>query len=349
MNYNFWKNKKILITGHTGFKGSWMALFLSHLNAKVYGYSLEAKKESNYYKSNIKSILTDEFIGDINNLKDLDSFLNIVKPDIVFHLAAQPIVLESFKFPIETFQTNVIGTLNVLKSAQSANVKNICVITSDKCYLNKEWDLSYRENDILGGKDPYSASKAACEIAVASWRQSFSNDDNIYTARAGNVIGGGDVCDFRLFPDLCKSILSRTQLTIRNPNSIRPWQHVLDALYGYITLAEYMHNNSLNTHFSFNFGPLPRDFISVKEAVSIAEGYVKNKINVIYGPPAENKEANILMLDSTLATTKLKWQPRWSVHTAIEKTIYWTEESEINNDMQQFSLSQIKDFLNEQH
>ena len=271
MNKDFWLNKKVLITGHTGFKGSWLLVWLNMLGADVYGLSLSTLPgKSLFTEITKKNTLSKDFFIDIRNIEKLKISINEINPDIVFHLAAQPLVRDSYKNPLETWSTNLMGSLNVLESLSVIN--NHCaviMVTTDKVYKNMEWEYGYRENDQLGGYDPYSASKAATEIALSSWRDSFCGFDKkgsnllIASARSGNVIGGGDWAKDRIFPDVIRSLENGNEIFIRNPKSKRPWQHVLDPLAGYILLAEklYKSNNSLSKDSdniftsAFNFGP----------------------------------------------------------------------------------------------
>jgi len=264
---SFWSGKKVLITGHTGFKGSWLMLWLLEQGAEVYGYSLEPKKDLNLFNNLLKELSFNNFnhfIGDICELKDFKSYIFQTKPDIIFHLAAQSLVRKSYEEPINTWQTNLIGSLNLLQCLRELDSNcSVVLVTTDKVYKNNEWIFGYRENDQLGGFDPYSASKAALEIAVSSWRNSFckSHSDNnsnikIATARAGNVIGGGDWAEDRIIPDIMRSLSNNKILEIRNPLSTRPWQHVLEPLWGYMELARKLYMNEKGFCEAFNFGPL---------------------------------------------------------------------------------------------
>ena len=330
MNKDFWKKKKVLVTGHTGFKGTWLSIFLEMLESKIYGFSDSYMEKSHVFGGTIRNSKNIEnTIEDINNENILKKTVETIEPDIVFHLAAQPLVIESYKNPLLTWKTNVIGTLNLLESLRGINKKCvIVVVTSDKVYKNNSKDYFYKENDPLGGKDPYSASKAACEIAVESWRESFvglSNFQNhnlkIATARAGNVIGGGDWSSNRLVPDIVKSILNKTKLTIRNPMAVRPWQHVLDPISGYIQLAEYLWENN-SEYSSFNFAPMKRDIKNVEEVVSNMLKFWKVDMNIEY-QESEYFESHFLGLNNERSCKVLKWSPRLNFENSIKETVYW--------------------------
>jgi len=335
---SFWENKKVLITGHTGFKGSWLTLWLLKMGSKVCGISLEPQFEKNLFDSlNLKNNL----VHNICDIRDKDKVKNIInnfKPDIVFHLAAQPLVLTSYEKPLETWEINVIGTINIMEAILSIDHKCGAVfITTDKVYKNNEWDYGYRENDKLGGIDPYSSSKAASELAINSWRESFcgSSDlkkSNIFiaSARAGNVIGGGDWSSNRIIPDLVKSLSSNGKIIIRNPSSTRPWQHVIEPLAGYIILAEKLYKTE-NRQFSspFNFGPDINSNRTVKELVEECFKYwdgeflINNKENMPH-------EAGKLNLSIDKANHMLKWRPKLNFEKTVELTINWYKNFELN-------------------
>ena len=346
MNNNFWQNKNVLITGHTGFKGSWLTLWLLMLGARVNGFSLEVNNENKFYKDlffdknqnlqNLSGILN-HHEGDINNFNSLKKFVENVNPEIVFHLAAEPLVINSYKDPLKTWNTNVLGSLNLLECLKG--IDNVCsavFITTDKVYKNKEWFYGYRENDELGGRDPYSASKAAMEIAISSYRESFCGDHSyqnpnllIATARAGNVIGGGDWAKDRLVPDIVRSLFSKKNVLLRNPKSIRPWQHVLDPLYGYLCLAKKLYKCQLNNKddkklyaSAFNFGPNISSSKTVEELVRKFLIYWEGDYEIDNGIP-EYYEANTLNLISDKAFKYLDWQAKWDFEETIKKTADW--------------------------
>ena len=328
---DFWKNKNVLITGHTGFKGSWLSIYLLELGANVIGYSLEPKNDKdNYNLTNLKDKIID-IKGDILDYDNLKIVFNKYQPDIVFHLAAQPLVIQSYKNPIETYKTNVIGTLNVLECINSIPKKVVGVmITTDKCYENKEQYWGYREDDNLGGYDIYSSSKACCEILINSYRNSFFNineyelhQKDISSVRAGNVIGGGDWSEYRLIPDCIKAFEEEREVLIRNPNSIRPWQHVLEAISGYIILAQKMYENPTKYSGAYNFGPNVTETITVEDlARQIAKSMNKEHLVKVQ----ENSlfhEASLLFLDISKSRFKLGWNPILNIDDTIDYTIDW--------------------------
>jgi len=332
-----YKDKVCLITGHTGFKGSWLAFWLTKMGAKVIGYSLEPYSKPNHFElldAPYKSI-----IGDIRDLKNLKETFNTYKPDIVFHLAAQALVRYSYDNPIETYQTNVLGTLNVFESARNCgSVKALVNVTSDKCYENKEWIWGYRENDPMGGFDPYSSSKGCSEILTASYRRSYFNNGKtlLASARAGNVIGGGDWATDRLIPDIINAAVKNDKVIIRNPFETRPWQHVLEPLSGYLTLGWRLLEGRNELAEGWNFGPESRSNISVKEVVMEVKKYwkiIKFSMNTNL---ADLHEANLLMLDCSKANKILKWNPVWDIDITFEKTISWYkafyEKATLNTD-----------------
>ncbi len=347
MNKDFWKNKRVLITGHTGFKGSWLLIWLNMLGADLYGLSLSPLIGKSLFKEIKKEkVLSKDFFVDIRDIEKLKTIMQQICPDIVFHLAAQPLVRESYKNPLETWSTNLLGSLNVLESL--ALIKNNCaviMVTTDKVYKNMEWEHGYRENDQLGGHDPYSASKAASEIAISSWRDSFCCFDEkgsnlaIASARSGNVIGGGDWAKDRIFPDVIRSLENDKKIYIRNPKSTRPWQHVLDPLSGYIELAEKLYksknkscDDSKNPFTSaFNFGPN----ISSNRAVE----YLVNEI-IKYWPGTINKnnddfkqfhEAEKLHLQVDKAFNLLNWEPTWNLEFSVKRTVEWYKKLRDNS------------------
>jgi len=330
MNIEFWKNKKVFITGHTGFKGTWLSSLLVRMSANIYGYSNSFMKKNHLFGDLIKNSKNiNTIIGDINNKDLLEENILKIKPDIVFHLAAQPLVIDSYKDPLMTWKTNLIGTLNLLESLRNLDKKCIIVIiTSDKVYKNNNWEFNYRENDILGGKDPYSASKAACEIAVESWKESFIGKEayqnpflKIASARAGNVIGGGDWSENRLVPDIMKSLRYKSKLLLRNPDSTRPWQHVLDPICGYISLAEYLWECK-NEFISFNFGPSQEDVRNVKEVLISIQNCWGNEIKYKF-QKSQYYEPNFLGLNYDRALKIIGWKPTWNFDISISETVKW--------------------------
>ncbi|EES88885.1 CDP-glucose 4,6-dehydratase [Helicobacter canadensis] len=333
MCFNIYKNKKIFITGHTGFKGSWLSLWLNLLGAKIYGYSLMPNTNPNHFKIiNLQDKLAQNYFADINDLKKLEDAMVESDPEIIFHLAAQPLVRYSYKNPLETFQTNAMGTFNILNCARKLkSLKAIVIITTDKVYENKEWLWGYREDETLGGYDPYSASKACAEIITNSMRQSFFNVEKfkqthqvlIASVRAGNVIGGGDWSEDRLIPDIIKGANESKTTIIRNPDSIRPWQHVLEPLCGYLALGEKLLKGEKEFATSFNFGPNNEGDLSVKNVLELATSLwnkISYEISVDLNAP---HEANLLMLDISKARKILGWKPVLDSRLSIEWTIEW--------------------------
>jgi len=332
---SIFKNKKVFLTGHTGFKGSWMSVWLSMLGANVRGYALKPEKISLYIQVQNKLKNHKSVIADIRNKKRLEKEILDFQPDFIFHLAAQPLVLESYKNPVETFEVNVIGTANLLDSVKGLKKKcSVVVVTTDKVYKNIEKKYAYKESDKLGGYDPYSASKAAAEIITSSYRQSIFNPADyvkhkkaIATARAGNVIGGGDYAENRIVPDVFRALSNSKNINVRNPKAVRPWQHVLEPLHGYLTLAAAMHKQPQKFATSFNFGPKLKDTCAVEDLVKLA---IKKWGNGNYKTPQQKgapHEAGLLMLNIDKAKQHLNWQPQWSASIAISKTMDWYKQS----------------------
>ena len=348
------KGKKILITGHTGFKGSWLTLWLIKLGAKVIGYSLEPPTKPSLFEIlNLKEKIV-HIIGDIRDEEKLKNIFKKYKPEIVFHLAAQSLVRFSYKEPKLTYETNVMGTLNILEAIrETKSVRVVIIVTSDKCYENKEWVYGYRENDPLGGYDPYSSSKACAELVVEAYRNSFFNPKNygkghqvaLATVRAGNVIGGGDWQVDRLIPDCVKALSKGKPIKIRNPNAIRPWQHVLEPLGGYLLLAQKMWEEPTKYCEAWNFGPYEKDIATVKEIVEkVINLWGKGKYEV--ESDTQFHEAGLLRLDISKAMIKLGWYPKWNLDIALEKTIKWYKMFyKGKEDMLRYSLQEIKSYI----
>ena len=342
------KNKKVLITGHTGFKGGWLCKLLLEFGSKVSGISLEADKISLYNLLKLDNEV-DSHICDIRKLENIDRIIKEINPDIIFHLAAQPLVIESYNNPLYTFETNIMGTINILEAIRKLNNLECAVmITTDKVYDNKEWAWGYRENDSLGGNDPYSSSKACVELAVKSYKKSFFENLNIATARAGNVIGGGDFAKDRIIPDIVRAIENNEAVELRNPNSVRPWQHVLDVLYGYLLTAYNLIKNNKNISAnkngelpSYNFAPIDNkrtvEYITKVFIESIGKGSYKIKTQ-----DTNKKEMNILRLDSSLARKELLWEEKFDTDEAIKQTALWYREYLDNKDI---TNKQIKDYI----
>lgn len=347
MNYlEQYKGRKVLITGHTGFKGAWLSIWLEMIGAKVIGYSLDPIQENCIFNMSKIGTKIKDYRGDIRDREKLLKIFETEKPEIVFHLAAQALVLESYKNPVETFEINIQGTVNVLEAIRlTPSVKAAIMVTTDKCYENNEWIWGYRENDPMGGHDPYSASKGAAELVISGYRRSFFNNENkpaIASARAGNVIGGGDWSDNRLVPDIIKAILDNKVIEIRNPSSTRPWQHVLEPLSGYLKLGVAL---LLNTHKfaeGWNFGPYSHEAHSVKQVVESIIGAAKKGSWNDTSTNSNKHEANLLMLDINKAIQKLDWKPTLSFKEGIYYTVDWYLNA--NNNALEFTKQQIKNF-----
>ena len=345
---NFWKGKKVFITGHTGFKGSWLIIILNLLGAKIYGYSLKPKKNSLFNQINGSKIIIKNFYQDINNLKVLKSKINLVKPSIIFHLAAQPLVIESFKKPLNTFNTNIIGTANLLEISKNIkSLKSIVIITTDKVYKVRNNKNFFSEQDELGGNDPYSASKVGTEIIVNSYIQSFFSKtklkNRISTARSGNVIGGGDYSNNRLVPDIIESHNKKKELVIRNPKNIRPWQHVIEPLIGYILLAQKQISKKINSNACWNFGPNRNNFLKVDDVVNI----FKKLINFNVKTSNTNKfpETKILKLNNNKSLRKLKWIPKWNIDIASEKVTEWNKLKKKKVNVRNICEMQVRSYF----
>ena len=348
----FWRGKTVLVTGHTGFKGSWLSLLLSHLGARVAGFGLApTSAKSNFVVSRVAERIR-SIEGDICDLDRLNESLAEHPPDIVFHLAAQSLVRPSYADPIETFRTNVLGTATVLEAIRrQTSAKAVVVVTSDKCYENREWSWGYRENDPLGGRDPYSSSKACAELVTASFRSSYLHPDDhgrhgvgVATARAGNVIGGGDRATDRLIPDILDAHARSEELVIRNPSAVRPWQYVLEPLDGYMALAERLYDDGPAFSEAWNFGPCEGDVLSVEAVANRLGSHLEGGIRYRVVRDAALHEATQLTLDCSKASTRLGWHPRTSVDDALRLTADWQTQLLAEQDMQAVSLDQIQAF-----
>jgi CDP-glucose 4,6-dehydratase len=327
---DIYRNKRVLITGHTGFKGSWLAMWLSHMGAKVSGYALPPQTKPSHFQ--LLNLGQDSIMGDVRDAEQMKLIFKQHQPEIIFHLAAQAIVRHSYKDPVETFSSNIMGTVNVLESArESASVRAIINVTSDKCYENREQARGYREEDPMGGYDPYSASKGCAEIITSSYRQSFFNLEEygrahnilLASARAGNVIGGGDWSVDRLVPDIVRAVRRDEKVMIRNPHAIRPWQHVLEPLSGYLLLGQRLLEGRKEFSEGWNFGPSEEENITVGWIVDQMKR-VWPKIDCdIDQKPDQPHEANMLRLDCSKARTRLRWTPVWNAKTAAEQTGLW--------------------------
>ncbi|MDX4027744.1 CDP-glucose 4,6-dehydratase [Aliarcobacter skirrowii] len=332
-----YKDKTVLVTGHTGFKGSWLCFWLSQMGAKVIGYSLEAPTNPNHIELLNLDIVS--IIGDIRDLDKLNQVFNEYKPDIVFHLAAQPLVRLSYENPIETYETNVIGTLKVFEACRANNVKAIVNITSDKAYENREWIWGYRENDPMGGYDPYSSSKGCADLLATSYRNSYFNINEykkthntlLATCRAGNVIGGGDWAKDRLITDIMISVSLGKKVSIRNPKATRPWEHVLEPLSGYLHIGQKLLEEKVEFAEAWNFGPSDEGSITVEQVVQNVKKHWDKIDYEINQDPNQLHEANLLKLDCSKAHILLKWKDVWDSETTFEKTVKWYKSYYENN------------------
>jgi len=348
-----YKGRKVLVTGHTGFKGSWLSLLLYKLGTEVYGYALEPPTNPSLFKEAKIGELITSYIGDVRDLENLSKVYNKVKPEIVIHMAAQPLVRDSYKIPVETYAINVMGTVNVLEACRHTDsVKAIVNVTTDKCYENREWHWGYRENEPMGGYDPYSNSKGCSELVTSSYRNSFFNPKDygkhgvaIASARAGNVIGGGDWAGDRLIPDFIRAISQNQKVVIRSPYAIRPWQHVLEPLTGYLTLAAKLYTKGAKYDGGWNFGPDDKDARNVE--------WITQRICELCGNGATYKvdtnpqphEANYLKLDCSKAKAELGWEPRWNIDKALESIVEWNKVYLSGQDVRKITENQIEEYF----
>lgn len=347
MNPAFWSGRRVFLTGHTGFKGGWLALWLQEMGAELYGYALPPQTDPSLWQAaRLRERIPGEF-ADIRDSRYLAETIRRFQPEIVLHLAAQPLVRESYRTPTDTYAVNVMGTVNLLEAVrQCESVRSLLVVTSDKCYENREWVWPYREQDTLGGLDPYSSSKACVELLCASWRASFMHERGVAlaTARAGNVIGGGDWSPERLVPDVLRCWQQGESVTLRYPHATRPWQHVLEPLHGYLTLAEALMERDGATDSAWNFGPDTEGIASVAEVVERLAKLYPGKAAWETSDQIQPHEAGLLALDSSKARRLLDWQPRWPLAQALERTIAWHQAWRAGEDMQTFTRAQIAAF-----
>lgn len=350
---HFWSGKKVFLTGHTGFKGGWLSLWLSSMGAKVTGYALNPFTSPSLHNTlGVDKLVQCSYIADIRDLSELHKAMAAAQPELVIHMAAQPLVRHSYANPVETYSTNVMGTVNVLESIRKTDsVRAAVVVTTDKCYENKEWVWGYRENDPMGGHDPYSSSKGCAELVTSAYQKSFFTNSKsgpyIASARAGNVIGGGDWSEDRLLPDAIRAFEASQRLMIRNPMSTRPWQHVLEPLSGYLMLAQALYDKGSSFSGAWNFGPRDEDNRTVEEVIDLLISK--------WGPgptwKAENSqqphEANLLKLDCSKAYAQLNWAPLWGLDLAISKIVEWQKALQEKQDMRQISLTQINEYMSQ--
>lgn len=349
VNRTFWQGKRVLMTGHTGFKGSWLSLWLQSMGSKVVGFALAPPTNPSMFEvAEIGKGIT-HIIGDIRDFAHLQTVFTVHKPEIVFHMAAQPLVRYSYVEPVETYSTNVMGTVNLLEAVRNTDsVKAVVNVTSDKCYENREWIWGYRENEAMGGYDPYSNSKGCAELVTAAYRNSYFHPEKykghgvaLASARAGNVIGGGDWAEDRLIPDIIRAITQGKPVNIRNPNAIRPWQHVLEPLSGYLSLAQKLYEEGASYAEGWNFGPNDEDARPVQWIMEkLARGWGEGASWVLDGGNHPH-EANYLKLDCSKAKTRLDWHPRWHLEDTLSAIIEWYRGYRDGNDMHEQTLRQI--------
>lgn len=355
MDTGFWQGRRVLLTGHTGFKGSWLALWLQKMGADVTGVSLDPPTRPSLYEQARVAEGMRSLRADIRDQQALLDIFREARPEVVFHLAAQSLVRRSYQEPVETYASNVMGSVHVLEAVRSTpGVKVVVNVTSDKCYENQEWVWSYRETDPMGGYDPYSSSKGCAELVTAAYRNSFFNPRShadhgvaLASVRAGNVIGGGDWADDRLIPDIMRAIEAGMPVRIRNPNAIRPWQHVLEPLSGYLALAEKLYSAGPEFAEGWNFGPADTDARPVQ--------WIVDRLTRIWGEGASWEldgdshphEAGYLKLDISKVRSLLDWQPRWTLHQALEKIVDWQRAARSGADMREVTLAQIDTYLSE--
>lgn len=354
MNEKFWQGKRVFLTGHTGFKGGWLSLWLQQLGADITGYALQPPTQPSLFEVAGVARGMRSIIGDVRDADSLKRAMSDARPEIVIHMAAQPLVRYSYANPVETYSTNVMGLVHLLEAVRATSgIRSVVNVTSDKCYENKEWPWGYRENEAMGGYDPYSNSKGCAELVTAAYRSSYFNPEKyaehsiaIGSGRAGNVIGGGDWALDRLIPDMLRAIGRGEAVLIRNPDAIRPWQHVLEPLSGYLMLAEKLYMQGPAYAEGWNFGPHDTDAKPV--------GWIIERITQVWGQGAAWKldgqsqphEATYLKLDCSKARTHLEWRPRWDIGQTIEKIVEWHKACDQGADMRQMTLAQINTYQN---
>jgi CDP-glucose 4,6-dehydratase len=349
-----YEGSRVLLTGHTGFKGTWMLLILKALGADVKGYALPPLEGNALFHEVRAEMFCDSVIADVRNRDKVHREIEKFEPDFIFHMAAQALVLESYKNPVETYQTNVMGTLHLLDALRDMDFAcNVVVVTTDKVYENKEREEAYRENEALGGYDPYSNSKACCELVADSYRSSFFNPDKyethnkaISTARSGNVIGGGDWSENRIIPDLARALTSKESVLIRNPDSVRPWQHVLDPLNGYLVLGAMLAEDPVKYAQSYNFGPESSDRLTVKELVETGINIWGSGGYQVSQSRNKPHEAKLLRLNIDKAKEELEWHPKMDSQKSIEMTLEWYKACHSGEDQKKYTEAQIKEFYN---
>ncbi|WP_041973056.1 CDP-glucose 4,6-dehydratase [Geobacter sp. OR-1] len=348
----FWQGKKVFLTGHTGFKGSWLSIWLHSLGAKVTGYALDPPTDPSLFDMAGVSELLTSVIADVRDLDRLKAAMIAATPDIVIHMAAQPLVRDSYKIPVETYAINVMGTVHLLEAVRSCpSVRAVVNVTTDKVYENREWVWGYREEEPFGGYDPYSNSKGCSELVTAAYRSSYFNPAEYHrhgvavaSARAGNVIGGGDWAGDRLIPDIVRAIMAGEKVLIRNPHAIRPWQHVLEPLSGYLLLAQRLFENSVAYAEGWNFGPADDDARPVEWVVRELCSKWGNGAGYLIDDGEHPHEASYLKLDCSKARMRLGWRPRWDLATALDRIVAWTKEYIGGNDLRETCRLQIIEY-----
>jgi CDP-glucose 4,6-dehydratase len=347
VDVSFWQGKRVYLTGHTGFKGSWLALWLADMGVTVKGYALSPPTTPSLFEEAKVTEKIESHIGDIRDFETLKTSMQSFNPDILIHMAAQPLVRLSYKEPLETYETNVMGTAKVLEAARScSNLKSIVSVTTDKCYENKEWVWGYREDEPMGGYDPYSSSKGCAELVTSAYRRSFMQEQGIglSSARAGNVIGGGDWADDRLIPDILRAFEKKQPVIIRNPASTRPWQHVLEPLSGYLVLAQNLYQNPEGFAEGWNFGPDEDDAKPVDWILShMVQSWQGSSWEL--DKNAQPHEAGYLKLDISKAKSCLNWHPTWRLERTLSKIIEWHQSWLNKEDMQDKCLEEIQDYM----
>lgn len=354
VNPSFWKGKRVLLTGHTGFKGSWLSLWLQSMGAQVVGYALNPPTDPSLFEAAEVAKDMTSIIGDIRDLEHLSRVFADHQPEIVIHMAAQPLVRYSYIEPVETYSTNVMGTVNLLEAVRRAkSVRAVINVTTDKCYENREWAWGYRENEAMGGYDPYSSSKGCAELVTAAYRNSYFHPEKykehgvaIATGRAGNVIGGGDWADDRLIPDIMRAISAGKPVNIRNPHAIRPWQHVLEPLSGYLVLAQKLYEESAAYAEGWNFGPNDEDAKPVQWIVEKLTQVWGEGANWIVDGGDHPHEAHYLKLDCSKAKSRLDWHPRWNLEEALKAIVEWQRAYRDGKVIKSITLEQIQQYMN---
>jgi CDP-glucose 4,6-dehydratase len=352
LNEEFWKQKRVLVTGHTGFKGSWLCLLLRKLDADIYGYALEPPTNPSLFDKAEIGKLINSHIGDIRDYNKLFLVVKKIKPEIIIHMAAQPLVRESYKKPVETYAVNVMGTVNLFEAIRNTSgVKVVINVTTDKCYQNREWHWGYRENEPMGGYDPYSSSKGCSELITSAFRSSYFNPLDyskhgvaIASARAGNVIGGGDWAEDRLIPDFIRAISNGKKVEIRSPHAIRPWQHVLDPLTGYLKLAEKLYNEGTRFAEGWNFGPDDKDAKNVNWIVKTICSYWGESASFCIDKNPQPHEANYLKLDCSKAQNDLDWVAKWNIETTLKSIVEWNKGYLNGENVRTITEKQINEY-----